>query len=134
MTVSSSACRAEGDLHLRAPASVPGRVGQRLLDDPVGGLVDVRSELPASAVDADVDGEPGGAVALGERVECGEARRRLDLAPVGGAVLAQSADELVDLAQRLAGDLLDRLERDTRPRRDPAPAAGGPRRPGRGSR
>ena len=35
-------------------------------------------------------------------------------APVGGAVLAENADELVDLAERLACDLLDRLERGSR--------------------
>ena len=35
-----------------------------------------------------------------------------------GAVLAQNADELVDLAQRLACDLLDRLERGSGARRD----------------
>ena len=56
-------------------------------------------------------------MAFGERLEGGEPRRRLDLAPVGGAVLAENADELVDLSQRLAGDFLDRLERGSRSRR-----------------
>ena len=50
-------------------------------------------------------------------VERGEPGRRLDLAPVGGAVLAENADELVDLRQGLACDVLDRLERGSRSRR-----------------
>ena len=54
---------------------------------------------------------------FGERVERGEPRRRLDLAPVGGAVLAENADELVDLHQCLAGHFLDRFERGSRSRR-----------------
>jgi hypothetical protein len=43
-------------------------------------LVGSGSELPASAVDADDDGEAGGAVTFGEGVEHREAGRRLDLA------------------------------------------------------
>ena len=125
---------AERHLDVCAAASVAGCVGQRLLEDPVRRPVDGGCELPATAVEANDDGEPRGAVALGERLECGETRRRLDRTPVGGAVLAEDPDELVDLAQRLACDLLDRLERGPRSRwilllQQPCGA-----RPGRGSR
>ena len=56
-------------------------------------------------------------MALGERVERGETRGRLDLA--GRDVLAQRADELVDLAERVARDLFDCPERGAGSRRIP---------------
>ncbi len=108
--------RAEGDLDLCAAPAVPRRIGQRLLENPVGGPVDGRCEVPATAVDLDVDGKPRRAMAFGERLEGGEPRRRFDLTPVGGAVLAENAHELVDLPERLACDFLDRLQRGSRSR------------------
>jgi hypothetical protein len=59
-----------------------------------------------------VDDEARGAVALGKRLESGEAEGRLDnsAAVRGPVVVAQGADELVDLDERLARHLLDRLE------------------------
>src|SRR5919198_1303420 len=50
-----------------------------------------------------------------ERLERGEPGGRLDRggASVKRVFLAQHADELVDLADRLPGDVLDRLERGT---------------------
>ena len=56
-------------------------------------------------------------MAFGERLEGGEPRRRFDLTPVGGAVLAENAHELIDLPERLACDFLDRLQRGSRSRR-----------------
>jgi hypothetical protein len=87
-------------------------IRERLLEDPVGGLVSRRCERAGRAVDLDGDREPGGAVALGKGVERGETGRRLH--PVGGTVFAQRPDELVDFADRVACDRLDRLERFTR--------------------
>ena len=58
---------------------------------------------------------PEAPVACGQGVERGETGGRLHLASLDGAVFPQRANELVDLAHGLAGDLLDRLERDTRP-------------------
>ena len=59
--------------------------------------------------------EPGGARARDERVERGEPGGRLDA--VRRALLAERAHELVDLGERLARDLLDRLDRRARARR-----------------
>ena len=56
-----------------------------------------------------VTAEPRGAVSLHEPVERGQPGRRLHLAVATG-VLAQDAHQLVDLADGLASDLLDRLE------------------------
>src|SRR4030095_11012398 len=53
-------------------------------------------------------GEAGGASPLGQRVERGEARRRLDV--LRRTVLAQGADQLVDLPKRVARHFLDGLE------------------------
>ena len=53
-------------------------------------------------------------MALGKRLESGEAERRLDRVPadvVRTPIIAQRSDELVDLAESLACHLLDRLER-----------------------
>ena len=98
-------------------APVAGGVRQSLLEDPVRRPVDCGCEVPATAIELDDDGEPGRAVARGEGLERGETRRGLDRTAVGGAVLTENADELVDLAQGLAGDFLDRLKRGSRPRR-----------------
>ncbi len=53
-------------------------------------------------------------MARDDRLECFQSKRRFDRAVAAfaaGSVLAQRADELVDLADRLARHLLDRLER-----------------------
>ena len=60
---------AEGDLDVRAASTVPRGVGQRLLEDPVGRPVDRGCEVPATAVEPDDNGEPGGAMSFGERLE-----------------------------------------------------------------
>ena len=65
-----------------------GGVRERLLQDPVGGLVDARRERAGAAVDADVDRDARRPVALDERVERAEARhrrgdQRLDRGDVG---------------------------------------------------
>ena len=122
--------RAGGELdrHVGAPA-VPGGVRKRLLQDPVGRLVDGRAQGPARPLDGDGHVQP-------------EARERSASAssaarPGGGSTSPggrssrSTRTSLVDLVQRVARDLLDRLERHAR-------AAGsrccrtGPRRPGRG--
>jgi hypothetical protein len=55
-------------------------------------------------------------MALGERLEGSQAKWRLHLHSclVGASALAQGSHELVDLAERLAGNFFDRLERDLR--------------------
>ena len=60
----------------------------------------------------DADGQAGGALTLGKRLERGKAERWLHVraARLGGRFLSQRSDERVDLAERLARHLLDRLE------------------------
>jgi ABC-type multidrug transport system ATPase subunit len=60
--------------------------------------------------------EPGRPVALRQAFERGEAERRLHVRRRlrSAAVIAQNADELVNVLDGLAGDLLDRLERRSR--------------------
>jgi ABC-type multidrug transport system ATPase subunit len=96
---------------------VPRCVRESLLKNSVSGLADAGSEVPTGAGHADRDLETGGAVALRERVERREAERRLHLARrlQRAAVVAQDADELIDVVHRLARDLLDRLEGRSRP-------------------
>ena len=105
-TVSSTASRAEGELDVRAAAAVTGRVGQRLLEDPVRGLVDGAGQRPRRAARSSVTARPA-AVVGDKRPQRGEAGRRR----LGGRRLAQACSDLVDLADRLARELLDRLQR-----------------------
>ena len=75
----------------------------------------------------DVDGETRGAVAGSEGLEASETEWRLDVPPSCRQLLvAEGSDELVDLAERLARDLFDRLERRLRALRVP-----GAEQPGR---
>jgi len=62
-----------------------------------------------------------GAMSLDERFEGGQTGRRLHLVAVlrVRGVLAQDSHHLVDLADGLAGDLFDRLERCSRALRVP---------------
>jgi hypothetical protein len=62
-------------------------------------------------------------VACDERVERREAGRRIDRS-IRGARVAQRADDLVDLADRLARQLLDRLQRRLRALGIPSHAGG----------
>ena len=113
VTVSSSACSAERDLDVRAAASVARGVGQRLLEDPVGRPVDARVRAAGGCRRS---GRRRRARRRGGARRASRARRDREAArpAVRRAVLAENADELVDLAQRLACDLLDRLERGPR--------------------
>jgi hypothetical protein len=96
---------AVGDLDVRAAAAVTGGVRERLLQDPVGGPVEAGREGTPPALDTDLRLEPGGPVAFDERLECREAGGRLgrSVRPVAGGVLAEAADQLIDLADRLPG-------------------------------
>src|SRR6516225_5759442 len=60
-----------------------------------------------------LDRAPGGAVTGRERAQRRESGRRLDRPAISvtSSVLAQPADQLVNLTDRVAGDLLDRRER-----------------------
>src|SRR6185312_7238687 len=91
---------------------VARRIRERLAEDPVRRLVDAGREVPALAENLRPDVEPAGARALDERIEGAKTRRRLD--PVRAARVAEGPHEVVDLDERLAGDLLDRLERGAR--------------------
>ena len=128
--------RVPGERHLdvRAAAPVAGCVGQRLLEDSVRRPVDGGREVPAIAVELDDDGEPGGAVALGEGLERGETRaaarsrsrsRSRPRAELGRAGRSRPASRV-------------RPPRSSRARPSlavgSAPAAAVPLRPGRGSR
>src|SRR5262249_12491401 len=103
----------EDHVDVRLSESMTGCVGERLLEDAVGGLVDGRGEWVGWTVDVDGDRQTGGSVAGGDRLERGEAGGWIDRLRDSGRrlLLAQGAHELVDLADRLTGDLLDRLQR-----------------------
>ena len=90
---------ADDDLRARA-GGVLGRVGERLLDDPVRGEVDAAGERGRLALDPQLDRLAGVAGARGERVDVREARRR-------GRVGVRRADEPAELGQRLARDRPD---------------------------
>ena len=112
----------------RAAAAVPGRVGERLLEDPVGGLVDRRAERAPRAVDRDVTAA-GDPVALGERVERGEARRR-STSPSGRSSRRARTSWSISPSVSRATSSTVRSAAGRPP--DRAPGAGGPHRPGRG--
>ncbi|MDP9136066.1 MAG: hypothetical protein M3N56_14705 [Actinomycetota bacterium] len=57
-------------------AGVLERVGERLLDDPVGGQVDARSQRDGLALEPQLDRQPGAGHLLGENVEVAQARQR----------------------------------------------------------
>src|SRR5581483_11461944 len=107
------AVAAVGELDVDPPAPVPRGVRQRLLQD--AGTRPGRAPARAAAAARRLarDWQPGRAVALDERLERRQRRGRLDA--VAAAVLAQRPDEPVDLADRLARDLLDRRQRRPRP-------------------
>ena len=115
-------------------AGVLERVGQRLLDDAVGGEVDARRQRPRLALDAQLDREPGGA-ALGRRA------RRARRAPAAGASSAavvgraQHAEHPAQLGERLAaGASRSAPQRRAARSRVAVAARAAPRRPGRPSR
>ena len=104
---------AVGDPHGDWPGAVPGGVGQGLLQDPVGRLVRAGSQRSRGPVDLHVERHPGGVMALEQRRHRGQPGRRLDrigrlIAVIGRA---QAVNQLVDLLDRLARDLLDRGQR-----------------------
>ena len=84
-----------------------GSVGQRLLDDAVGGLVDAGVQLPCPPVDGEGDVEPTAAGAFDEPVQRGELG---PAAPLGGGQAvggAQQPEHPVQLVHRLRSGSLD---------------------------
>ena len=83
-------------------------VGERLLRDPVDGSRDRGGRRPAGlAVDREVDVQPAGALSLdqsGDLVDAGQGRA------VHLGVLAEEADDAIDLLDRLARKVLDRRD------------------------
>jgi hypothetical protein len=91
---------------------MPSSVRQRLLHDPVGGLVDAGRQLPPRAHDLELDRQARGPVLREQVLEAGEpGHRRARRAFV---YAAQDAERGAHLAQQLAARPLDRGER--RPR------------------
>ena len=89
-----------------ASGAVPEGVREGLLEDAVGGLVGGRWQSPAGAAHLEANFETGIAMPLHECVKRCEADRALR--PL--LVVPQRADQLVDLAQGLSGEGLDRCE------------------------
>jgi hypothetical protein len=91
---------------------VPGGVRKRLLENPVGSLVDAWSEVSRGAIHVDCHLEAGRPMALRQGVECGQAQRRFHLPRRlwRAIVVTQDADELVDFLHGLARDLFDRFQ------------------------
>ena len=86
------------------------RVGERLLDDSVGGDVDPRRERTGSPSTRRSTGRPARAHLVDQRLDVGETRlghHRLLLA----VIAAQDAEQPADLGERLAAGRLDRFER-----------------------
>ena len=83
------------------------RVGQALLDDPVRGEVDPARERERLAVDVQLDGQPGAADLVQQRVEAVEPglRHELGLVPVA----AHRGQQAAHLGERGAAGLLDAL-------------------------
>ena len=86
-------------------ARVPGAVGQRLLDDPVGSQVDVRRQRDPLAAFLDPDGQPGGGRGVGQVAQPGQARGRCPGSPL--VHRAQHAQYRAQLDQGLPADLVD---------------------------
>ena len=93
-----------------AAGAVPGGVRQRLLQDAVGGLVGGGADRAGHARAGDGDAQSCRSVLGEEGAERGEAGRGVDDTS-RGVDGPQSADELVDVGGRLAGDVLDRRQR-----------------------
>lgn len=93
--------------------SMTSGIGEPLLKDPVGGLIDGAAERSRCSSGADGHVKPRRGVALDQGAERGEPRRSLYDGARRSAV-AERADDLVDLGHRLARHLLDRLERQAR--------------------
>ncbi len=98
-----------GDPHRDWPGAVPGGVGQGLLQYPVGRLVRAGSQRSRRPVDLHVESHTGGVMALEQCRHRGQPDRRLDpidrlIAVIGGA---QAVNQLVDLLDRFARDILD---------------------------
>ena len=97
-------------------AGVLERVGERLLDDPVGGQLDARIDWWTLALHRQLDREAGGAHLLDQATETLEAGHRLARRVVGGRVLrvawrAQDPEHPAHVGQRLAAGPVDGLER-----------------------
>ena len=80
-------------------------VGQRLLDDAVGGGADRRGDALLGAAQVDVDAHAGRAQRRGELGHLGEQARRAH--GRGGALLAQQAERRAEVVERGARDALD---------------------------
>jgi hypothetical protein len=82
----------EGDRHVRLSEAVAGRVRQRLLEDPVGRLVEGWREWAGRTANVERHVDADGAMAGDDRLERVKAERRFDRAvteaPVRCAVLA----------------------------------------------
>jgi hypothetical protein len=81
-------------------------VGERLLDDAVGRVVEDGRKRSRRSLDAHLDRQPGGAHLLGEAVESCQARHRR-----ARLVGAKAADHPAQLGQRLAPRSFRGLER-----------------------
>ena len=99
---------AERELDPGAARSVTGRVRERFLEDPVGGLVGGAAGRSRRAGGVERHREPRRRVVRDQRVERGQPGRSVD--GLVRRALAQGADDLVDLLDRLPGQLLDRLQ------------------------
>jgi len=118
------------DPYLGSAVPVAGGVGQRLLEDSVGGLVKPRSEWSLLALDPDLGLEAVGSVTVGQRVRGRQPDRRFDVA----AALPQPTDHPLDLTDCLAGDRLRSSSALCGPPPGRAVGASARHRPGQGSR
>ena len=91
------------------PARVAGHVGQGLLGDPVHRHVQACRYRQRVALDAQVDGETGGAHLVGQVAEPGDAGKRMECGTI--AVVAQDTDEAAQLGQGRPTRLLDGRQR-----------------------
>jgi hypothetical protein len=97
-----------GDVDSGVAGSVPGGVGQGLLQDPVRRLIQCRAERSRDSRRGANNREPGGGVLCDERVERGEPGRGLDAG--AGVGIAQRAHEVVDVVGGSPCQDLDRLQ------------------------
>jgi hypothetical protein len=96
----------ELDVHGRA-GGVPAGVGQRLLNDPVGGELDPRAQRGHAAADDQPGAGPAGLPGLVDQlVELLEARLGLP-ARLGAGVLAQQPQQPAHLVQSRPGGVAD---------------------------
>ena len=118
-------CVADGELERgRRPREADGRrgagrvladVGERLLQDPVGGQVERGRQRSRIAVGPQLDRDAGRARVLDQRRQLRQPRLRAVLGSL--VALAQDAEHAAHLAERLVRRAADRPQRLARPRR-----------------